>query len=488
MTAPQRAGCDSPPPLTQPGFLDLEPSYEQIIALAATAGQLIAALHTMPAQGRGVGGCALATTRPEDRTYPGFPAITTQPGNVYTGLDAFVAALATGKDSHSRYAFGHIPTGGDVLGAVADFLALGGNPFTGVPTENPALVALDQQMIRWVCDLVGLPADTSGGVITTGASLGVLHALVAARHTRVRDQHLRRAVVYLARDVTHHSVAKAARIAGVRACHIRFLPTTPDLRLDAGQARQRIRADRLRGRRPFVIVATAGSTDTGVVDDLPALTALARCHRLWCHVDAAYGGGFLVTRRGRARLAGIEQADSVTLDAHKTWGLPYGTSITVVRDVTTVQAAFSTATGHYLPAATGTREVPDFSRLGLELTREPRGFRLWLPLYVRGGRLAAHLDQTLDLAELAYLDLRRDPALEVPWRPNLGIVAFHLRGRDVHQHAEFLDRLAGRGIDLSATTIGGRPYARMCVSSFRTRVQDVRDTLTAIHTTARELP
>jgi aromatic-L-amino-acid decarboxylase len=237
----------------------------------------------------------------------------------------------------------------------------------------------------------------------------------------------------------------------------------------------------------MMIVATAGSTDTGTVDDLTAVAALAREHRVWLHVDGAYGAGYVLTGRGRAHLTGIEQADSITFDPHKAWSLPYGTSVLLVRDAATLRRAFST-TGHYMPAAALDPETPDFTSLGVELTREYRALRLWLPLYVHGtDAVTVHLDEKLTMAQLAYHELRQDPAFDLPWAPDLGVVAFRLRHGDAGDHVRMVELLQQRAISLSPPTIRGRAALRMCICSHRTHAEHVRIALDAIRDVAREI-
>jgi aromatic-L-amino-acid decarboxylase len=322
-------------------------------------------------------------------------------------------------------------------------------------------------------------------LITTGASLGALHAIAAARQDRLPARHWADAVVYVT-AATHYSIAKAARATGILPGHVRVVPSTSDLRMDVDAASREIRLDLSRQLQPLMIVANAGSTDTGTIDDLSAVAALADEYGLWYHVDAAYGGGYVLTDLGRGRLAGMNQADSVTFDPHKGWSLPYGTSLLFVRDVNTLRAAFS-ATGHYMPETSTNPHVPDFSSLSLELTREYRALRLWLPLFAYGvDDFVDHLDDKLAFAQLAYHELRSDPAFDLPWEPDLGVVSFRLHNADQDAHARLLSWLRMRGIALSRTTIRGRPALRMCICSHQTEEHHVRDALAAIHAGARK--
>lgn len=453
--------------------LDLD--FDTLLDMGYAAVDLMAALHTQPSP----------SPFPDHHDMPtAAPAISDEPGDFHAALTQITQAAAAGNNTLSPYDFAHVPSGGLPVSAIGEFLARAVNPYTGVHTESPELVRWEQRVNRWLCERFGLPTG-SGALITTGASVGALHAMVAARHDRLRERHLAKAVVYVT-EATHHTIGRAARIAGVRAQNVRLLPMTAELRLDVEAARWHILRDRLTGQRPMMIVATAGSTDTGTVDDLPAVAALAARFGLWLHVDAAYGGGYVLTDRGRDRLTGIGLADSITFDPHKAWSLPFGTSVLLVRDVATLRRAFE-ATGHYLDQSPVDPETPNFSCLGMELTREFRALRLWLPLHVHGLRaFTAHLDDKLALAQLAYRDLRADPTFELPWAPDLGVVTFHLRRGDEQDHLRLLALLDQRGVALSPTTIRGRAALRMCICSHRTHTEHVRHALQVIRAAAHE--
>jgi aromatic-L-amino-acid decarboxylase len=258
--------------------------------------------------------------------------------------------------------------------------------------------------------------------------------------------------------------------------------------------RDQVNADRAAGRRPFLVVANAGSTNTGAVDDLTALADLARDERLWLHVDAAYGGFFLLTARGRAALRGIERADSVVLDPHKSLFLPYGTGSLVVRDAASLRRAHSVA-ADYMPPTQEERGRVDFCEISPELSRDFRGLRAWLPLNLYGtDAFGRALDEKLDLALWACEELRRIPGVEIVAEPQLSLVAFRLapQGRGVAELDALNRRLiesvnARRRVHLSGTTTGGRFVARICVLSFRTHRDRVEQAIEDIRAVAAEL-
>jgi aromatic-L-amino-acid/L-tryptophan decarboxylase len=227
-------------------------------------------------------------------------------------------------------------------------------------------------------------------------------------------------------------------------------------------------SDRAAGRQPFCVVASAGTTNTGVIDPLAEIADVAAAEGLWYHVDAAYGGFFQLTDRGRERLRGIERADSIVLDAHKGLFLPFGTGCLLVRDAELLRSAHSGPHADYMQDIEDTG-LPTFAEYGPELSRDCRGLRIWLPLHLHGvDTFRAALDEKLDLAEYAYRALCADPHLTVLAPPALSTVAFSSRGTDADT-AELVGRVnAEQRVFLSTTRIDGRYTARICVLNHRT--------------------
>jgi aromatic-L-amino-acid decarboxylase len=244
-------------------------------------------------------------------------------------LSAVQGAAGKGFDPANPGFAAYIPGGGLYAAALADFLACSVNKYTGLAHPSPGMVALEASVLRWLCDVFALPPG-SQGVLTPGGSMANLSAIVTARHQLLGEEFLD-GTVYVSEEV-HHSIAKAARFAGLPARALRVVGTDDRLRMDPEQLRTAVREDRRGGRKPFLVVGSAGTINTGAVDPLRDLAAVAAEERLWFHVDGAYGAFFQLTSRGRAELDGIELADSVTLDPHKGLFLPYGTGCLLARD------------------------------------------------------------------------------------------------------------------------------------------------------------
>jgi aromatic-L-amino-acid decarboxylase len=380
----------------------------------------------------------------------------------------------------------YIPGGGLYSAALADFVAKAINRYVTVPEAGPGVAAIEASVTRWMCDLFDLPPGAEG-VLTTGGSMANFSAIVAARRKMLGESFLD-GVLYVG-EHAHHSVVKAAALAGFPAAGVRVVGSTR-LRLDPGKLRAAIARDRRAGLRPAAIVANAGSTDTGSVDPLEQIADVAATERLWLHVDAAYGGFFQLTVRGRQLLSGIERADSITLDPHKGLFLPLGTGALVVRDGEALRDSHGGG-GSYLRDLDARFGVPHFAELSPELSRDFRGLRVWLPLHLHGvAAFRAALDEKLDLAGEAYAALSRMPELEVLEPPDLSVVAFRVRGEPpgADRASEELLRLVNESarVVLSSTIVGGRLTLRVAILSHRTHRARVQEALELIEQAARK--
>jgi aromatic-L-amino-acid decarboxylase len=392
-------------------------------------------------------------------------------GDVGRLLDeALDAARHTYEYSGPGY-LAYIPGGGLYTAALAEFLAQGLNRYVGLWQPSPAMVQLEENVTRWLCSLFEMP-DTAQGVLTTGGSMANLSAMVTARFTKLGEDFLDG--TYYVTDQTHASVTKAATIAGFSRRNLRVVPTDAELRMDPEALDAMIREDRASGLRPFLVAAAAGTTNTGAVDPLAAIADVAERERIWFHIDAAYGGFFQLTERGRARFVGIERADSVTLDPHKGMFLPYGTGGLVVRDGEALRAAHEEGAA-YLQDLPPTGELPNYSEFTPELSRDMRGLRVWWPLVLHGvDAFREALDEKLDLTIRLDAALKEDPRIEIGWSPQLTVVPFRLRDADDEAQRELLHRInASKRVFLSSTMIRGTYLIRACIVSHRTHADRI---------------
>lgn len=346
-----------------------------------------------------------------------------EPISIDEALKIVTDAANIGINTTSPGYFGFIPAGGLYASALADFIAGVINRYTGLVETAPELVQLERDVARWLCRKFYGDAPAAGASLTSGGTLATLAAVVAARDRRPLED-LRHAVGYASQQA-HHCVAEAFRVAGLPPENLVKVPVDAHYRMDLALLKQSIAEDRRKGRKPFIVVGTAGSTITGAIDPLSELADLCAGQDLWFHVDAAYGGAFMLCEQGRRLLRGIEQADTITFDPHKGLFLPYGTGCLLFKSAATA----------------GTKQWDDASYLDdwtsitpdqfqLELTRPYRGLRLWLVLALYGARsfedaLAAKLVLAADL----HKGLLSIEGIEVVCEPQLSIVVFRLARR-----------------------------------------------------------
>lgn len=405
--------------------------------------------------------------------------------------DLFQEALPLGLNTASAGYLAYVPGGGLLHGSIADLITSAVNRYVGVWIAAPGLAQIEADVVDWCADIVGMPKATRGGLLTTGGSMANLIATFAARRAHFEGS-FEKAVAYVS-DQAHHSVEKALMLAGI--LERRLLPTDARGRIRPAELTRAVRADRERGLVPFLVVANAGSTNTGAVDPLDAIADVAAKEKLWMHVDGAYGGFFALTERGKKQLAGIERADSVTLDPHKGLFIHYGTGCLVVRDAEALRRAHYVDAA-YMPRMQEDRELVDFCEISPELSREARGVRVWLPMRMHGaGAFRAQLDEKIDLARYAARVLKRWPDIDLAFPPELSLLAFRVVPKGVTDPAE-LDRVQRRvqsGVNrrqrvlLTSSTVHGRTVLRICIVSFRTHRERVDQALEDLRAAIDEL-
>ena len=325
-------------------------------------------------------------------------------------------------------------------------------------------------MLDWLRELLGMP-EGSEGVLASGGSLANTTALAAARLADGEG------VAYLS-DQTHSSISRGLLAMGFAPAMVRVIATGDDLRLTAELVAAAASADRAAGRRPGFVIATAGTTNTGAVDDLPGLADLCAGQRMWFHVDGAYGAPAALCDHGRRVLSGIERADSLVLDPHKWLFQPYDVGCLLVRRPGVLDAAYH-MTPEYLLDVHGETEEVDFRNRSLELSRRSRALKIWLTFQTYGlDRIRAAIEHGMLLAEAAERMLRGDERWEVVTPAQLGIVTFALRGADHAQHTARADRLGREGhAAVTTTRLHGRSVLRLCTINPRTTEDDIATTL-----------
>lgn len=416
----------------------------------------------------------------------GIPA---EPAGLERALELFDAEIdGPGLQPASGGHLGYIPGGGLFAGALGDLLAAASNRYSGVHYAGPGAVHVENLCLRWLRDMAGMPAEAHG-TLTSGGSIATLVAVVAARDAHgIGPQEIESAVVYSTRGA-HHCVGKALAIAGLGATVQRHIDVDERFAMDAVALERQVVADRAAGLRPFLCIASAGTTDTGAIDPIRAMSNLCKAQKMWLHVDGAYGGAFLLVDSMRAMFDGIGEADSVVVDPHKGLFLPYGSGAVLLRDPRHLAASNGTR-GAYLQDVTDLADEPSPADLSPELTRHFRGLRMWLPLVLHGSnRVASALEEKHLLARYFHeraaamgFELGPDPLLSVAlfrWTKGTGDPN-HPGGPDAFNRRLLQAVLDDGVVFLSSTTIDGDFWIRVAILSFRThrdRVDHLLDLL-----------
>jgi aromatic-L-amino-acid decarboxylase len=468
--------------------LPLEPSEKDLRRLLdETVRRVVAHVGSLPIQPADgtAGAAALARTLIEEE-----PPEDGMPAEPLLDL-LFDKAIPASFNAAGPGYLAYVPGGGQPYAAVADLIASAVNRYVGVFAPAPALVQLETNVIRWFARAVGYP-QSAGGFLTSGGSLANFSALIAARHEKLPENFLK-GTLYVS-DQGHHCIRKAALLAGFPAGNVREIPADAAFRIRLDTLADRVAEDRALGFTPFLVVASAGTTNTGAVDDLDALADFAEHEGLWLHADAAYGGFFMLTARGRAALKGLARADSVVLDPHKGLFMPYGTGSLLVKDPATLRRSHGVS-AHYLPGMQDDPDCVDFCEISPELSRNFRGLGVWLALKLCGlAAFRAALDEKLDLAKEAVEAVRGIPGMTIVAEPQLSLFAFRLtpEGASIDEanrvNRELMARVNGRQrVHVTGTLLGEIFALRMCILCFRTHADRVQMALEDLRAAAEEV-
>ena len=454
-----------------------------------------ARLEPGPAERRALGGQALdhalaywdqvetaSSNRPwsevfSQRLDPEFAEEGRDPAEVFDYVESCVDAPGFATTSPRFMAY--IPGGAVPYSAFGDLIAAASNKYSGFASASPGAVRIENACIAWIASLIGFPHD-SAGTLTSGGSIANLTAVVTAREARDPDGG---GAVYVTR-FAHYCIDKALHIAGRGRSPKRIIATDENYRMSAEALEQALEEDRRNGVRPWLVIASAGTVDTGAIDPLPEIAELCRRYGAWLHVDGAYGGLFALCDEGKALLAGIDQADSVALDPHKTLFLPYGTGAVVVREGRLLQEAFSSS-GEYIRPLGESEVGPSPNDLSPELTRHFRALRLWLPLQIAGiAAFRAAQSEKLALARYFRARLCEMEGFDAVPEPQLSVVAFRYlpKSGDVDEFNErLMQHIQQEGrVMMSGTRIDGSYRLRCAILCFRTHLEHVDEAIDAV--------
>ena len=370
---------------------------------------------------------------------------------------------------------GYIPGGGIYASALADYLAAVSNEYTGVYYASPGGVSIENESIEWLKRLFQFP-DSAVGNLTSGGSIANLIALTAARdRCKIKNELIPKSVIYLSPQV-HHCVQKALRIIGLEDIQHRMINLDENSRMVVADLHQQIKQDKAKGLNPFMVLASAGTTDTGAIDPLDKMADVAEKFGLWFHVDAAYGGFFVMVDAKKAAFKGMERADSLVVDPHKGLFLPYGLGAVLVKDREAVMHS-NHYLANYMQDAQQNHSTDSPADLSPELSKHFRGLRLWLPLKLYGEKpFVACLEHKLlltqyfrDQLQTSGFKLGPEPDLSVSyfWYP----IAASKQNQFNQKLLEFIHQ--DGSVFLSSTLINQQFVIRLAILSFRTDTKTI---------------
>jgi len=369
---------------------------------------------------------------------------------------------------------GHIPGGGIYTAALGDYLADITNEYAGVYYGSPGAVMIENELINWMKSIFNFPKNAVGN-LTSGGSIANLIALTAARDRhQIKNEKITKSVVYLSPQ-THHSSLKALRIIGLEDVIIRRVALDKHHRIDAKNLKHQIKTDLKTGLNPFLVIASAGTTDTGAVDPINAIGDISKKYNLWYHIDGAYGGFFILVDQKKKKFDGIEKADSLVIDPHKGLFIPYGLGAVLIKDKNAVFKSHHYF-ANYMQVTVNDNEVSP-SDLSPELTKHFRGLRLWIPLKLHGIEpFKASLEEKILLTEYFRNILSENGFILGP-QPDLSVSYFWYPSKKIDQNAfnekllEFIHK-DGR-VFLSSTVLNNQFVIRIAILSFRTKKETI---------------
>eukprot|EP01080_Neovahlkampfia_damariscottae_P009127 gene9127-1216_t len=367
-----------------------------------------------------------------------------------------------------------IPSGNLFPSAVTELIISSINRYSGYVFACPGLGALESNVLLWFCKIIGYP-KSAFGFFTEGATSATMNAVCLARN-EILKENLYKGIVY-ASDQSHFSIKKSLKILGIPLRNLRTIKSN-NFQISIEELKMRIEKDKKDGFIPFLIIGSAGTTNTGSIDDLQELSKIAKKEKMWLHIDAAYGGFFKMTERGKKVLKYLEEADSVVVDPHKSLLLPYGLGCLLVKDSSCLKRLYSVFEEDneivYIPNATDERF--DFANCSPDSTRSAKGIKAWLPIKLYGMSAFRNcLDEKMDLTEYLLEQLKQIEGIEILSTSPLTVVNFRYFPKD-QIIGEDLDELNKNLLQLMSeeekffvvnTKVDGKFSIRVCILNYR---------------------
>jgi glutamate/tyrosine decarboxylase-like PLP-dependent enzyme/ribosomal protein S18 acetylase RimI-like enzyme len=399
--------------------------------------------------------------------------------------DFLTGVLPFNKNNiHPRF-WSWVEGGGSPFGMLADMLASGMNPNLAIGDHAPVYV--ENQVLDWCKEIFGFP-HSAGGILTSGASMANITAMVVARNQalprEIKQRGLRAApgqLLMYGSSETHNCLLKGAVVIGIGSDNFRKVPVGDDYRIRIDLLGQMIREDRAAGHLPFCVVGNAGTVNTGAIDDLAALAEIAREEKLWFHIDGAFGAVPKLLPEFSAQLRGLDAADSLSFDFHKWFYMNYEVAAVLIRDAAAHRDAFSSPASYLISHERGLAGGPEpLSNFGMELSRGFRALKVWMLLKQNGIRKYEQLVRR-NITQAQYLGtlITQTPGLELMAPISLNIVCYRYNPGHLNDNAlnalnkELLQRIQEQGIATPSYTVLNGCYAiRVAITNHRSTLRD----------------
>ena len=403
-----------------------------------------------------------------------------------TDFDSIVATLEQhvfpyhAREPHPGF-LAYIPSCPTFPALLGDWIATGYNFFSGVWPVAAGPNEIEMVVLEWIREWMGLDSGASG-LLTSGGSAANTTAVVAARHAAVeKGGDIRKLVVYTSAQA-HSSVVRDAWVAGIARDNVRVVDMDDRFRMNAESLRMAIESDRAQGAEPFLVVASAGTTNTGSVDPIDDIANVCLQYGLWLHVDAAYAGFAALTAEGKKLLGRLDRADSLTLDPHKWLFVPFECGCLMVREPSRLADAFRISPEYLRDVEPGEEEV-NFADRGVQLTRYSRALKIWFSVKYFGTEvIAAAIQDAMERARLLESLVKSSPDFEILSPAQFGIVCFRARpaSADEADIDSLNEKINARVVEgarflISSTRLNGMFSLRICTLGYRTTHDDIRN-------------
>ena len=395
--------------------------------------------------------------------------------------------------SHPK-SFSFVPGPSNYISTMADSLATGFNIFSGGWIVSPSAAELEIVTMNWLLKMFNFPVAKGGGIFTSGGSMANLTALVTARRIKCGSD-FSDAIIYLS-DQAHSSNIKAIRVLGFKEEQVRIIPTDIEFKISINKLKNEIARDKLKGNKPFCIIATAGTTNTGTVDPLNDIADICEKENLWMHIDGAYGAAAILSKKGSRTLLGIERADSLTVDPHKWFFQPYEIGCLLVKDASWLSNTFSEKP-EYLRDIEGNESEINFYDYGIQLTRRFRALKFYMSIKTYGlSAFKKAITYNIDLTDRTEDLLRNSKNWEIVSPATLAIINFRYNPIDVDLTEKELDALnqeissrvvSSKEALLVTTVLQNQIVIRMCLINPKTTINHIKDTLNQCNNFASEI-